>query len=174
MAGKLARGGTIVNNVIFFLKKYMHSGTPEAVIKCGQGKFRVKDIARAKVLLIDHCKDQIDNIDNELSRRVIKKRRNGRNRATDVVNLRDIYDILDALSSHDVRIDVAPANINLIPNYNPESVTDSAVSTRIGVLEKKRLRIYLKSTQILRLLQEQPLINCLQIIKISIQSCRLL
>ena len=115
----------------------MHSGTPEAIIKCGQGKFRVKDIARAKVLLIDHCKGQIGNIDNELSRRVIKKRCNGRNRATDVVNLRDIYDILDALSSHDVRIDVAPANINLIPNYNPGRVTESAISTRIDDLEEK-------------------------------------
>ena len=118
-------------------KKYMHSGPPDSIIKCGQDKFRVKDIAQAKKLLVAHGKGQLDNIDNELARRVTKKRRNGRNRATDVVNLRDIYDILDALSSHDVKIDVAPANINLIPNYNPESVTESAISTRILVLEEK-------------------------------------
>ena len=114
----------------------MHSGPPDSIIKCGQDKFRVKDIAQVKKLLVAHGKGQFDNIDNELARRVTKKRRNNSNRATDVVNLRDIYDILDALSSHNVKIDVAPANIILIPNYNPESVTNAAISTRMVDLEK--------------------------------------
>ena len=111
-------GGTgkdkIVNNVLFFLKKYMHSNTPDSVIECGQNHFKVTDIALAKKLLVAHDKCQLDSIDDDLLRKVTKKRRGSRNRATDAVNLRDIYDILVALSSHGVKIDVAPANINLI------------------------------------------------------------
>ena len=128
--------GAIVNNVLFFVKKYMHSDTPNSIIECGQNHFKVTHIALAKKLLVTHYKCQLDNIDKELSRRVTKNRRGTGKRATDAVNLKDIYDILDALSSHDVKIDVAPDNIKLIPNVNPESVTKSALSARIVILEE--------------------------------------
>ena len=133
-------GGTgkdkIVNNVLFFLKKYMHSNSPDSIIKCGQDHFNVTDIVVAKNLLVFHYKSDLDRIDDELSRRLTKKRRGSSKRITDAINLCDIYEILDALSSHGFEIDVYPANINLIPKMNPESVTKSAIATRI-VIHKK-------------------------------------
>ena len=135
MADYIANSVIITNNVLYFLNKNIHCAAPDSIIKCCRDHFKDSDIALAKTVLLEHSKGHLESIDNDLAVRASKRKRVSKHRSSDAVNLRDMLDVLDALSSHGINLNIHYANVDFIPNMNPESVTIPAIATRISITE---------------------------------------
>ena len=135
MAVNMVNSVIITNNVLYFLNKNIHCAAPDSIIKCCRDHFKDTDIALAKTVLLKHSKGHLVSIDTDLAKRASKRKRVSKYRSTEAVNLRDMLDVLDALSSHGINLNIHYANVDFIPNMNPESVTIPAIATRISIAE---------------------------------------
>ena len=135
MADHFVDNVIITDNVLYFLNKNIHCASPDIIIKCCCDHFRESDIDQANTILLKHSKIYLDSIDSVLSERASKRKRLSKFRSTEAVNLRHMLNILDALSTHGINLNIHYANVDFIPNVNPESVTMPAMASRISIAE---------------------------------------
>ena len=124
------------NNVLHYIHKNAGRAGDDTIIRACKEHFQDKAIADARQYLLTDCKIILSDIDNILLdklNKLTKRRRNSDKRDCTNAYLLDIINIMKSLQGNDIVVDIIPNKDNEVPSGNPESLTTSALNTRVDI-----------------------------------------